>query len=37
VSLGADPVKDLEHTTGTWALRFLAATLLMTPLRELTG
>jgi sulfoxide reductase heme-binding subunit YedZ len=37
VSLGADPVKDILHTTGTWVLRFLAATLLMTPLRELTG
>ncbi|HEY3851995.1 MAG TPA: protein-methionine-sulfoxide reductase heme-binding subunit MsrQ [Steroidobacteraceae bacterium] len=37
MSLGADPVKDILHTTGTWALRFLAATLLMTPLKELTG
>jgi sulfoxide reductase heme-binding subunit YedZ len=37
VSLGADPVKDILHATGTWALRLLAATLLMTPLRELTG
>lgn len=37
VSLGADPVKLILHTTGTWVLRFLAATLLMTPLRDLTG
>lgn len=37
VSLGADPVKHIEHATGTWALRLLAATLLMTPLKELTG
>ncbi len=37
VSLGADPVKTILHTTGTWVLRFLAATLLMTPLKELTG
>jgi sulfoxide reductase heme-binding subunit YedZ len=37
VSLGADPVKDILHTTGTWALRFLAATLLMTPLKDVTG
>jgi methionine sulfoxide reductase heme-binding subunit len=37
VSLGADPVEDILQTTGTWALRFLVATLLMTPLKELTG
>ena len=37
VSLGADPVKLILHTTGTWTLRLLAATLLMTPLRNLTG
>jgi sulfoxide reductase heme-binding subunit YedZ len=37
VSLGADPVKTILHTTGTWVLRFLAATLLITPLKELTG
>jgi sulfoxide reductase heme-binding subunit YedZ len=36
-SLGADPVKLILHTTGTWALRFLAATLLVTPLKDLTG
>jgi sulfoxide reductase heme-binding subunit YedZ len=37
VALGADPVKLILHTTGTWALRLLVATLLMTPLRDLTG
>jgi sulfoxide reductase heme-binding subunit YedZ len=37
VSLGADPVKTILHTTGTWVLRFLVATLLITPLKELTG
>ncbi len=37
MSLGADPVKLILHTTGTWALRLLVATLLMTPLRDLTG
>jgi methionine sulfoxide reductase heme-binding subunit len=37
VSLGADPVKLILHTTGTWALRFLVATLLVTPLKDLTG
>ncbi len=34
--LGADPVKELEHTLGLWALRFLILTLTITPLRELT-
>jgi sulfoxide reductase heme-binding subunit YedZ len=37
VSLGTDPVKDILHTTGLWTLKFLAATLLMTPLKILTG
>ena len=36
-SLGADPVKKLEHECGTWALNFLLITLLVTPLRQLTG
>lgn len=35
--LGADPVKTFEHTLGLWALRFLILTLLVTPLRDLTG
>src|SRR3990170_6168375 len=35
--LGADPVKTLEHTLGLWALRFLIATLLITPLRQIFG
>jgi sulfoxide reductase heme-binding subunit YedZ len=33
--LGADPLKALEHTLGLWALRFLVATLCVTPLRQL--
>ena len=37
VSLGADPVKKLEHECGTWALNFLLITLLVTPVRQLTG
>lgn len=37
VSLGADPVMFILHATGLWALRLLAATLLMSPLNELTG
>jgi sulfoxide reductase heme-binding subunit YedZ len=35
--LGADPVKALEHTLGLWALRFLIASLAVTPLRRLGG
>lgn len=35
--LGADPVKALEHGLGLWALRFLLATLAVTPLRRFTG
>lgn len=34
--LGADPIEYLELTTGEWALRFLAATLFVTPVRQLT-
>jgi sulfoxide reductase heme-binding subunit YedZ len=37
VSLGADPVNLIQLTTGLWALKFLVATLLMTPLKNLTG
>ena len=36
-SLGADPVKTFERTLGLWALRFLIATLAVSPLRDLTG
>lgn len=36
-ALGTDPVAQLEHSTGIWALRFLLATLAITPLRKLTG
>jgi sulfoxide reductase heme-binding subunit YedZ len=35
--LGAEPVERLEHATGQWALRFVALTLAVTPLRRLTG
>lgn len=35
--LGADPVETLEHVTGDWAIRFLALTLAVTPIRQLTG
>ena len=32
-----DLVKEIEIRTGTWAIRFLAASLAITPLRALTG
>jgi methionine sulfoxide reductase heme-binding subunit len=35
--LGANPIEALEVQTGTWALRFLAATLAVTPIRRLLG
>jgi len=35
--LGPNPVKDFEHLLGIWALRFLIATLAITPLRDFTG
>ena len=36
-ALGADPVAEIEHRLGLWALRLLLATLAVTPLRQLTG
>lgn len=36
-ALGADPVAEIEHRAGLWALRFLLITLAITPLRQLTG
>jgi len=36
-SLGADPVKKLEHECGKTALNMLLITLLVTPVRQLTG
>ena len=33
--LGADPMRYLEQSLGLWALRFLIATLSVTPLRQL--
>jgi methionine sulfoxide reductase heme-binding subunit len=33
--LGADPVEELLHGTGDWALRLLLASLAITPLRRL--
>ena len=36
-ALGADPVAEIEHRLGLWALRLLMITLAITPLRQLTG
>jgi len=36
-SLGADPLANIEHTTGRWVLRLLLVTLAVTPLRRITG
>ncbi|MDW5313982.1 protein-methionine-sulfoxide reductase heme-binding subunit MsrQ [Rhizobium sp. PL01] len=35
--LPGNPVKEFEHLLGIWALRFLIATLAITPLRDLFG
>jgi sulfoxide reductase heme-binding subunit YedZ len=35
--LGADPMNTLERALGLWALRFLIASLAITPLRHLGG
>lgn len=35
--LGADPVEEITHETGEWALRFLILTLAVTPARRLLG
>lgn len=35
--LGVNPVETLTHETGQWALRFLLASLAITPIRRLTG
>jgi len=35
--LGPDPVAELTHETGRWALRALVVTLAITPLRRFTG
>ncbi|MGD8999723.1 MAG: protein-methionine-sulfoxide reductase heme-binding subunit MsrQ [Granulosicoccaceae bacterium] len=36
-ALGPNPVEELLHRSGDWALRLLLLTLTMTPLRRLTG
>lgn len=36
-TIGPDPIAQLTHATGEWALRFLLLCLAMTPLRRLFG
>ena len=36
-NLSFNPIEDITHTTGRWAVRFLLASLAITPLRKLTG
>jgi sulfoxide reductase heme-binding subunit YedZ len=36
-NVGADPLNEITHETGIWTLRFLCATLAITPIRRLTG
>ncbi len=35
--LGAEPIEEITHRTGTWGLTFLVITLAVTPVRRLTG
>src|SRR4051812_30395529 len=35
--LTADPLKEITHQTGDWTLRFIVATLAITPVRRLLG
>ena len=35
--LSANPLSDYRNETGAWALRFICITLLLTPLRRVTG
>ncbi len=35
--LGANPIEAITHNTGEWTLRLLLITLVMTPLKRLTG
>ena len=35
-NLGANPVEEITLETGTWALRFLVLTLMVTPVRKIT-
>ncbi len=36
-NLGANPIEEITHFTGQWALYFLLITLAITPLKRITG
>ena len=36
-ALGADPIAEITHFTGSWTLRLLLVALAVTPLRRITG
>src|SRR5687768_5773046 len=36
-NLGANPIEVITKETGTWTLRFLVLTLLITPVRRVSG
>ncbi len=36
-ALGANPIEEITHRTGDWAIRLLIGALAVTPLRRLTG
>jgi sulfoxide reductase heme-binding subunit YedZ len=36
-ALGANPIEEITHTTGDWALRFVFLSLAVTPLRKFAG
>jgi methionine sulfoxide reductase heme-binding subunit len=36
-SLGANPIEEIQDRFGNWALRFILITLVVTPLRQLSG
>jgi sulfoxide reductase heme-binding subunit YedZ len=36
-SLGANPIEEVTHVTGEWALRFLVCSLAVTPIRRFSG
>lgn len=36
-NLSANPISDITNETGVWTIRFIVATLAITPLRKITG
>jgi len=35
--LGANPIEEISHRTGSWTLKFILITLTITPLRQIFG